>query len=57
MEDKTKDSKNKNIYEVIECPVCGNKISTPKSLRCPRCFASIIKPGCGGNCSRCAEKC
>ncbi|MBU7005126.1 hypothetical protein [Phosphitispora fastidiosa] len=61
MGDKTKgnnkESKNKKADDAIECPTCGNKISAPKSLKCPRCFSSIVKLGCGGNCSGCADKC
>lgn len=42
--------------DVLVCPTCGNKITELTSLRCPRCFSSLIKPGgCSGNCAKCGS--
>ncbi len=54
---KIKNAKNRDVNHEIVCPTCGNKISTPQNLRCPRCFAPLIRTGCDGKCSRCNEKC
>ncbi len=55
---KGKDNSCCGITEAEElvCPTCGNKITELTSLRCPRCFSSLIKfGGCGGNCGKCGS--
>ncbi|HEX3033467.1 MAG TPA: hypothetical protein VHS59_14745 [Bacillota bacterium] len=40
----------------VVCPTCQNKITDLTALRCPRCFTSLIKLGCDGNCRKCGKK-
>ncbi len=38
---------------LIICPMCKNKITALKSLRCPRCFTLLLQTGCEGECGKC----
>lgn len=43
--------------KTVICSQCGNKITDPATLRCPRCNNILVHLSCEGNCSKCGEKC
>ncbi|WP_347488084.1 hypothetical protein [Desulfoscipio sp. XC116] len=40
--------------QFIVCSRCGYRFNPQDTLRCPRCYKPVIRPGsCSGSCGKC----
>lgn len=48
---------NMFLAAIKKCPQCGYRVEDPDTVRCPRCYKSLLKPACcQGNCSSCGRE-